>query len=516
MLTYPILSLLTFLPLIGAVLIMLLKGDEAAVSRNAKFAALFASGLTLILSLVMMVNFAPNEAGFQFVEKKEWFPAVGISYHMGVDGISMFFVVLAAFLTPVCILASWNSIEKRVREYMIAFLLLETFMIGTFCALDAILFYVFFEGVLIPMFIIIGVWGGARRVYSAFKLFLYTLLGSVLMLVALIAMIYQAKTADIPTLMQTGFDPSMQTWLWIAFFSSFAIKMPMWPVHTWLPDAHVEAPTAGSVILAGVLLKMGGYGFLRFSIPMLPEATEFFIPLVFGLSVIAIIYTSLVALVQQDMKKMIAYSSVAHMGFVTLGIFTVTVQGVEGAIFQMISHGLVSAALFLCVGVVYDRLHTRDINRYGGLAKNMPVYATVFMVMLLGSVGLPGTSGFVGEFLSLLGAFRVNTVVATLAALGVVLGAAYMLLLYRKVIFGGQVNADAAEMKDLDRREFGYFIPFVLLVIWLGVSPGYVLDRIAPASEKLVADYQSAIEAAASAQPDDAIVNPVPEDKGDQ
>jgi len=515
-LTYPILSLLTFLPLIGAVLIMLLKGDEASVARNARFGAMFASGITLVLSLVMMVNFVPTEAGFQFVEKKEWFTGSGIAYHMGVDGISMFFVVLAAFLTPVCILASWHSIEKRVKEYMIAFLLLETFMIGTFCALDAILFYVFFEGVLIPMFIIIGVWGGARRVYSAFKLFLYTLLGSVLMLVALIAMYLQAGTADIPTLMQTDFSPAMQTWLWIAFFSSFAIKMPMWPVHTWLPDAHVEAPTAGSVILAGVLLKMGGYGFLRFSIPMLPDATQFFIPMVFGLSVIAIIYTSLVALVQQDMKKMIAYSSVAHMGFVTLGIFTVTVQGVEGAIFQMISHGIVSAALFLCVGVVYDRLHTRDINRYGGLAKNMPIYATVFMVMLLGSVGLPGTSGFVGEFLSLLGAFKVNTAVATVAASGVVLGAAYMLLLYRKVIFGAQLNADAAEMKDLDRREYAYFVPFVLLVIWLGVSPGYVMDRIAPASEKLVADYQASISASESMMPDDTLVNPAPVEKGDQ
>lgn len=492
MIAFPILSLLTFLPLIGILLIMTLKGDEASVARNAKFAALFTTGFVFILSLFMMTNFAPGEAGFQFVEKKEWFPDLGISYHMGVDGISMFFVVLSAFLTPICILASWHSIEKRVKEYMIAFLLLETLMIGTFCALDAILFYVFFEAVLIPMFIIIGVWGGARKVYSAFKFFLYTLLGSVLMLVALLTMYMKAGTSDIPALMQTAFSPEMQMWLWLAFFASFAVKMPMWPVHTWLPDAHVEAPTAGSVILAGVLLKMGGYGFLRFSIPMLPEATEYFIPLVFGLSVIAIIYTSLVALVQQDMKKMIAYSSVAHMGFVTLGIFTVTTQGVDGAIFQMISHGIVSAALFLCVGVVYDRLHTRDINRYGGLAVNMPKYAVVFMVMMLGSVGLPGTSGFVGEFLSLLGAFEVNTVVATFAATGVVLGAAYMLLLYRKVIFGEQSNADAAAMPDLDKREFGYFIPLVLLVIWLGVSPGYVLSRVSPSTEKLVANYHAA------------------------
>lgn len=503
---YPILSLLTFLPLIGAILIMTLTGEEKLVARNARYSALFASGITFVLSVLMMLDFDPNKSDFQFVEKFGWFKDIGISYHMGVDGISMFFVVLSAFLTPICILASWHSIENRVKEYMVAFLLLETFMIGTFCALDAILFYVFFEGVLIPMFIIIGVWGGARRVYSAFKFFLYTLLGSVLMLVALLAMYLQAGTTDITTLMQTEIAPTMQIWLWLAFFASFAVKMPMWPVHTWLPDAHVEAPTAGSVILAGVLLKMGGYGFLRFSVPMLPDATEFFIPLVFGLSVVAIIYTSLVALVQQDMKKMIAYSSVAHMGFVTLGIFTLTVQGIEGAIFQMISHGLVSAALFLCVGVVYDRLHTRDINRYGGLVKNMPLYATVFMIMMLGSVGLPGTSGFVGEFLALLGAFKVNTVVATLAATGVVLGAAYMLLLYRKVAFGPQDNADAAAMKDLDKREFGYFVSLVILVIWLGVSPSYVMERIAPASEKLVADYQEHFEnqKAAAVLPDEA------------
>ncbi len=490
MVSFPILSLMTFLPLLGAILIMTMKGDALQVAKNARYAALFTSGIVFVLSLVMMVNFAPNEAGFQFIEYKAWFPTLNISYHMGVDGISMFFVVLSAFLTPICILASWHSIENRVKEYMICFMLLEVFMIGTFCAMDAILFYVFFEAVLIPMFIIIGVWGGQRRVYSAFKFFLYTLLGSVLMLVALLTMYMQAGTADIPTLMQTKFDPSLQVWLWLAFFASFAVKMPMWPVHTWLPDAHVEAPTAGSVILAGVLLKMGGYGFLRFSVPMLPQATEMFIPLVFGLSIIAIIYTSLIALVQQDMKKMIAYSSVAHMGFVTLGIFTLTEQGVDGAIFQMISHGIVSAALFLCVGVVYDRLHTRDINRYGGLAKTMPFYATIFMILMLGSVGLPGTSGFVGEFLALLGAFKVDTVVATLAATGVVLGAAYMLLLYRKVIFGTSASNEAATMSDLDNREYAYFLPLIILVIWLGVAPGYVLDRIGPSTQKLVADYR--------------------------
>ena len=491
MLSFPILSLMTFLPLIGAVLIFTLTGEEAQVARNARFAALFTSVLTFALSLLMMANFVPSEAGFQFVEKKEWFSDLGISYHMGVDGISMFFVVLSAFLTPICVLASWNSIQKRVKEYMISFLLLEVFMIGTFCALDAILFYVFFEAVLIPMFIIIGVWGGPRRVYSAFKFFLYTLLGSVLMLIALLTMYMQAGTSDIPTLMNTPIDPMVQLWLWVALFASFAVKMPMWPVHTWLPDAHVEAPTAGSVILAGVLLKMGGYGFLRFSIPMLPHATELFIPFVFGLSIIAIIYTSLVALVQQDMKKMIAYSSVAHMGFVTLGIFTLTIQGVEGAIFQMISHGIISAALFLCVGVVYDRLHTRDINHYGGLAKTMPFYATVFMVMMLGAVGLPGTSGFVGEFLVLLGAFRVDPAVATFAASGVVLGATYMLLLYRKVIFGAPATSEVSVMPDLNKRESFYFLPLVLLVIWLGISPAYVMDRVGPSAEKLVSDYKA-------------------------
>lgn len=487
MLDLPLLSLLTFLPLLAAIGIAFLRGDN--VDQTARGIALSVSSLVLVLALYMMVQFVPSQTGFQFVEKFEWFPALGLSYHMGVDGISLFFVVLSALLTPICILASWESITKRVREYMIAFLVLESLMIGTFCALDAVLFYVFFEAVLIPMFIIIGVWGGARRVYSAFKFFLYTLLGSVLMLLAVLYMITQAGTADIPTLMTTMFAPNVQIWLWLAFFASFAVKMPMWPVHTWLPDAHVEAPTAGSVILAGVLLKMGGYGFLRFSLPMLPDATQFFVPLIFGLSVIAIIYTSLVALVQKDMKKLIAYSSVAHMGFVTLGIFTLNQQGVEGAIFQMISHGIISGALFLCVGVVYDRLHTRDLDRYGNLAVNMPVYAAVFMIMMLGSVGLPGTSGFVGEFLSLLGAFQVNTVVATVAGFGVVLGAAYMLLLYRKVVFGPKINDDASEMKDLNTREFALFLPLVILVLWLGIAPSYVLNRVGPSVQNLLTHY---------------------------
>lgn len=488
---FPILSLMTFLPLIGAVLLLLVRGQSEAAMFRIKMVALLVSGLTFILSVVMLVNFDPLIAEFQFIEKKIWFESVGISYHMGIDGISLFFVVLSAFLTPICILASWNSVSMRLKEYLIAFLMLETFMIGTFCALDAILFYLFFEGVLIPMFIIIGVWGGERRVYASFKFFLYTLLGSVLMLVALLTMIAQTGTADIPTLMGAEFPPHMQMWLWLAFFSSFAVKMPMWPVHTWLPDAHVEAPTAGSVILAGVLLKMGGYGFLRFSVPMFPDATEYFIPMVFGLSVIAIIYTSLVALVQQDMKKMIAYSSVAHMGFVTLGIFSLNMQGVQGAVFQMISHGVVSAALFLAIGVVYNRLHTRDINRYGNLSKNMPIYACVFVILMLGSVGLPGTSGFVGEFLALLGAYKVDTMTATLAATGVVLGAAYMLLLTRKLVFGPKVNDDAAAMSDMSFVEKAYFLPLVVLVLWLGVAPAYVLDRTAPAIENLLEQYHT-------------------------
>ncbi len=493
MIDFPILSLLTFLPLVGALFILTIRGDALVVARNARFAALYTSLFTFALSLYMMNNFDGSTASYQFVEKSTWFPGLNIGYHMGVDGLSMFFVVLSAFLTPICILASWTSITSRVKEYMVAFLVLETFMIGTFCALDAVLFYAFFEGVLIPMFLIIGIWGGKRRVYSAYKFFLYTLLGSVLMLVALLYMYFQAGTTDIPTLMEHGFPRDVQFWLWLAFFASFAVKMPMWPVHTWLPDAHVEAPTAGSVILAGVLLKMGGYGFLRFSIPMLPEATEFFAPMVFGLSIIAIIYTSLVALVQDDMKKLIAYSSVAHMGYVTLGLFTMTAQGIQGGIFQMISHGIVSAALFLCVGVVYDRLHTREISRYGGVVKNMPKYAVVFMIFMLGSVGLPGTSGFVGEFLALLGAYRVDTLVALLATTGLILGAPYMLILYRRVIFGPQVNEDAAEMLDMNWREIVCLVPLAVLTIWLGVFPNMVLNKVQPSVDNLISRYEAAL-----------------------
>ena len=494
MIDFPILSLLTFLPLAGVFFILLVRGSEARVSINARRVALYTSLFNFILSLYLLFNFDGSSAAFQFVEKAEWFPSFNIHYHMGIDGISLFFVVLAAFLTPICILSSWNSITKRVKEYMIAFLVLESFMIGTFCALDGVLFYVFFEGVLIPMFIIIGVWGGARRVYSAFKFFLYTLFGSVLMLVALLALYLQAGTSDIPTLMNTAIDYNVQIWLFLAFFASFAVKMPMWPVHTWLPDAHVEAPTAGSVILAGVLLKMGGYGFLRFSLPMFPEATEYFAPMIMWLSVVAIIYTSLVALVQEDMKKLIAYSSVAHMGFVTLGIFSMTTQGIEGGIFQMLSHGIISAALFLCVGVVYDRLHTREISRYGGLVKNMPKYATVFMILMLGSVGLPGTSGFIGEFLALMGAFQVNTVVAAFATTGVVFGAAYMLVLYRRVVFGESKNKDALAMKDLNRIEYICLVPLVLIVLWLGIAPSYVMDKVAPSVEKLIGQYEAGLK----------------------
>lgn len=486
----PLLSLMTFLPLVGVALILLIKNEGAA-----KHIALWTSLVVFALAGVMLAQFDGTTAAYQFTEKAVWFKPLGLSYHMGVDGISMFFVFLSAMLTPVCVLASWRAIEKRPREFMAAFLVLETFMIGTFCALDTVLFYVFFEGVLLPMFIIIGVWGGKNRVYASYKFFLYTLLGSILMLLAIMWMGMTIGT-DIPTLIAQApnqIPPDIQKWLWLAFFASFAVKMPMWPVHTWLPDAHVEAPTAGSVILAGVLLKMGGYGFLRFSLPMFPDASEFFAPMVFGLSIVAVIYTSLVALVQEDMKKLIAYSSVAHMGFVTIGIFAANTQGVEGAMYQMLSHGVVSGALFLCVGVVYDRLHTREIGRYGGIVNNMPIFAVLMMVFTMASIGLPGTSGFVGEFLVLVGAFKVDTVVATLAALGMILGAGYMLLLYRRMIFGEAVNADAAAMKDVNRRELLVLVPLALMMIWLGVLPQSVISRITPSTQKLLNDYHAAL-----------------------
>jgi NADH-quinone oxidoreductase subunit M len=468
---FPLLSLLTWLPLVGGAVIMSVRGDEATVASNARWAALWTSLIVFALSLVLWAKFDQTQAGFQFVENASWLPAWGISYKMGVDGISVLFILLSTALTPICILASWESITSRVREYMLAFLVLETMMVGMFAALDFVVFYMFFEGVLIPMYLIIGVWGGQRRVYAALKFFLYTLAGSVLMLLALLTMWYVAKSTDIVVLLQTPFPAGMQTWLFLAFLASFAVKVPMWPVHTWLPDAHVEAPTAGSVILAGVLLKMGAYGFLRFSVPMLPLASVQFAPLIYTLSVVAVIYTSLVALAQTDMKKLIAYSSVAHMGVVTIGIFTFNVQGMSGALLQMLSHGVVSGALFLCVGVVYDRIHTREIARYGGLADRMPVYALTFMLFTMASMGLPGTSGFVGEFLVLVGAFKISFWLALLSSLGMILGAAYMLYLYRRVIFGSLTKADLKSILDLSPREVAIFVPLILLTLWMGIYP---------------------------------------------
>ena len=490
---WPILSLVTFLPIVGCFFILLTRGDEATVARNSRYIALWTSVPTFLISLLIWVKFDPSTANFQMTESVEWIAGTNIGYRMGVDGISIFFVLLSTLLTPICILASWEAIENRVREYMIAFLILETMMVGMFCALDILVFYIFFEGVLIPMFIIIGVWGGARRVYASFKFFLYTLLGSVLMLVAILVMYFMAGTTDVVVLSKFTFPSNFQTWLWLAFFASFAVKVPMWPVHTWLPDAHVEAPTAGSVILAGVLLKMGGYGFLRFSIPMFPEASEFFSPLVFTLSVVAIIYTSLVALAQDDLKKLIAYSSVAHMGFVTIGIFTLNSQGLEGAIFQMLSHGIVSGALFLCVGVIYDRMHSREIAAYGGLVNRMPKYALVFMVFTMASVGLPATSGFVGEFLVLLGAFYYNTWLAVFAATGVVLGAAYMLYVYRRIIFGKLDKENLMSIKDLSYREIIVFAPLILLVFWMGVYPSPFLDVMSVSVENLITNFNVAL-----------------------
>ncbi len=496
---FPILSLITFLPLVGAGFILTIRGDAEVVGRNARNVALWTSLITFFLSLYIWFNFNSGTAAFQFEERAAWMPAFKISYHMGIDGISMLFVMLTTLLTPICVLASWENVRDRHREYMISFLVLETMMIGMFCALDLFLFYIFFEGVLIPMFLIIGVWGGPRRVYASFKFFLFTLLGSVLMLLAMLTMYYTAGTADIPALMAFSFPAAMQTWLWLAFFASFAVKVPMWPVHTWLPDAHVEAPTAGSVILAAVLLKFGGYGFLRFSLPMFPDATVEFTPLIYTLSIIAVIYTSLVALAQEDMKKLIAYSSVAHMGFVTIGTFTLTIHGVEGAIYTMLSHGVVSAALFLIVGVVYDRMHSRDISTYGGLVHRMPAYALIFMLFMLASVGLPGTGGFVGEFLVLLGAFQADTWVAALAATGVILGAVYMLYLYRRVIFGKLVKEDLQRIMDLSRREVAVFAPLVILVLWMGIYPVTFLDIMHVSVNNLIQPFEAARAAAEGA-----------------
>ena len=490
---FPILSLITWLPLVGGLIIMSVRGDEATVASNARWAALWTSLIVMVLSVVLWVKFDQGEAGFQFVEEIPWLPEYGVGYKMGVDGISVLIVLLTAFLMPLCIAASWKSIETRVPEYMMAFLLLETLVIGVFCALDLVLFYAFFEFGLVPMFLIIGIWGGQRRVYAAFKFFLYTLLGSVLMLAAILFMIGTTGTSSIPELMTHHFDPNVQTWLWLAFFASFAVKMPMWPVHTWLPDAHVEAPTAGSVFLAGILLKMGGYGFLRFSLPMFPNASDLFAPLVFGLSAIAVVYTSLVAFRQTDVKKLIAYSSVAHMGLVTMGIFSGNAQGEQGAIYQMLSHGLISGALFLCVGVIYDRMHTREIKFYGGLVTRMPVYAAVFMLFAMGNVGLPGTSGFVGEILTMVGVYQVSTWTAIVAASGVILSAVYMLTLYRAVVFGTITNPKLETITDLNWREIAIFAPLIVGTLYLGLQPNSVFDLTSASVDQLVQVYQAAI-----------------------
>ncbi len=503
-----LLSLITFLPLIGAVVLLLfLKGDDAMAQRNAKLLALFTTSATFLLSLFVLAGYDASSPGFQFVEERAWLG--GLTYKMGVDGISVLFVMLTTFLMPITIFSTWG-VTDRVKEYMVCFLVLETLMLGVFCALDLVLFYIFFEGGLIPMFLIIGIWGGKDRIYAAFKFFLYTFFGSVLMLVAMIAMYFQAGTTDIPTLLAFPFPHDtmhvlgitivggVQTLLWLAFFASFAVKMPMWPVHTWLPDAHVQAPTAGSVILAAILLKMGGYGFLRFSIPMFPIASELMATFVFTLSVIAIVYTSLVAMMQEDMKKLIAYSSVAHMGFVTMGIFALNRQGIDGAIFQMLSHGFVSGALFLVVGVIYDRMHTREIAAYGGLVVRMPVFALVFMLFTLGNVGLPGTSGFVGEFLTLAGVFQVSTWVAFFAATGVILSACYALWLYRRVVFGELIKESLKTIRDMSRREKLIFAPLVVGMIVLGVYPALVLDTIGASVGALIDHTQTALAATAT------------------
>ena len=504
-----LLSIVTFLPALAAlILLVFLRGGDAAADRNAKWLALFATGATFLISLFILFQFDPANTGFQMVEEGEWI--MGLRYKMGVDGISVLFVLLTTFMMPLVIAASWE-VTTRVKEYMIAFLLLETLMLGVFMALDLVLFYLFFEAGLIPMFLIIGIWGGANRIYASFKFFLYTFLGSVLMLVAMVGMYVDAGTTDIPSLMTHSFASDsfsilgvhvvggLQTMLFLAFFASFAVKMPMWPVHTWLPDAHVQAPTAGSVVLAAILLKMGGYGFLRFSLPMFPVGSDVLTPLVLWMSVIAIVYTSLVALVQEDMKKLIAYSSVAHMGYVTMGIFAANQQGIDGAIFQMISHGFISGALFLCVGVIYDRMHTREIDAYGGLVNRMPAYALIFMLFTMANVGLPGTSGFIGEFLTLMGVFQVNTWVALFATSGVILSAAYALWLYRRVVMGDLIKESLKTIKDMTLRERAIFAPLVVMTIWMGVYPAPILDRIGPSVSALISNYETALAEAGTA-----------------
>ncbi|GHA10573.1 NADH-quinone oxidoreductase subunit M [Devosia pacifica] len=487
-----ILSIITFLPLLGAVAVLFVPGRGGASDNTVRSIALLTTLVTFALSLVMWAAFDPSNAGFQFVVDSAWI-GDNIGYRVGVDGISVLFVVLTALLMPFCILSSWDSVGTRVREYMLVFLVLETLMLGVFVTLDLAMFYVFFEGTLLPMFLIIGIWGGKRRIQASYKFFFYTFVGSVLMLLAMMAMYWDAGTTDIQQLLTHSFPTGMQTWLWLAFFASFAVKMPMWPFHRWLPEAHVEAPTAGSVILAAILLKLGGYGFLRFSLPMFPDASAQLANFVFILSVAAIIVTSLVALVQEDMKKLIAYSSVAHMGFVTMGIFAGNELGIQGAIFQMLSHGLISGALFLCVGVVYDRMHTREISAYGGLVDNMPRYAFAFMVFTMANVGLPGTSGFVGEFLTLIGVFQVNTWVAFGAAFGVIFSAAYALWLYRRIIFGALTKDALKGMLDLSLKEKVVLYPLIVMVIAFGFYPAPILDTTAGAVEALVAHYSSSV-----------------------
>ena len=503
-----LLSITTFIPAIAAaILAIFLRGEDETAQRNAKWVALIATTLTFFVSLFILFQFDPSDTGFQFVEERDWL--LGLKYKVGVDGISVLFVMLTTFIMPLTIAASWG-VTTRVKEYMIAFLVLETLMIGVFVALDLVLFYLFFEAGLIPMFLIIGIWGGKARIYASFKFFLYTFLGSVLMLVAMVAMFAEAGTTDIPTLMRHEFGADnfsilgiqivggMQTLMFLAFFASFAVKMPMWPVHTWLPDAHVQAPTAGSVVLAAILLKMGGYGFLRFSLPMFPVGADVLAPLVLWMSAIAIVYTSLVALAQEDMKKLIAYSSVAHMGYVTMGIFAANQQGIDGAIFQMISHGFISGALFLCVGVIYDRMHTRDIDAYGGLVIRMPAYALIFMLFTMANVGLPGTSGFIGEFLTLMGVFQVNTWVAVVATAGVILSAAYALWLYRRVVLGDLIKESLKSITDMTGRERAIFAPFVVMTLLLGVYPSLVTDIIGPSVEALISNYDTALAEAAT------------------
>ena len=488
---WPLLSVIIFLPLVGGLIIISIK-ENSINSINIKWAALWTSIGTFILSCLLWIQFDYKNSSYQFVEKIRWFDDFNFNYHIGVDGISLFMILLSTFLTPLCILASWNNIKNNIKEYMLSFLFLETVMVGMFASIDILLFYIFFEAVLIPMYLIIGIWGGERRIYASFKFFLYTLLGSVLMLVAIIIIYRNTGIMNIQDLQGNYFDKSTQKFLWLAFFASFAVKIPMWPFHTWLPDAHVEAPTAGSVILAGVLLKMGGYGFIRFSVGMLPEATAFFIPFIMTLSIIAIVYTSLVALAQEDIKKLIAYSSVAHMGIVTIGIFLVNQQGLEGAMIQMISHGVVSAALFLCVGVIYDRMHTRQISFYGGLVNKMPAYATVFMIFMLASVGLPGTSGFVGELLVILGAFKVSTFIAIGASLGIILSAVYMLYLYKRIIFGVIKNEKLKDILDLELREKIILIPLLLTVLLIGIFPNIFLDPMRQSIEIIIINYEIA------------------------